>query len=461
MKAAGARCTAPLLFLGLGASLALYYFSASLWLAGIGALAFLVLACLRLDLALIYAVFSFPFYLFPKQFATLGAGSTGEPLAFSLVEFVVLVCTLAFLARTFLTREDNGTWGGLVVRLGDWRSALLPPLLLLLAATLSVAAAQESRPALREYRTVVIEPLLFYFLLLSVTDSQKKVGRFLLAFVALGLGVASFSLYHYFFVGEVEAAGGVGRLLAVYHSPNALALFLGRVAPLSLTLSLFGGGGKERWLHVLGSVAILAALYLTYSRGAWVAVVVALFFVAALRGKGWFLAGLAALAAAVLALLALLPVERLISSETSLQRLRLWKAALEMIGDQPVLGVGLDNFLYRYSRYMDPEAWAEPNLSHPHNIILDFWTRTGILGMMSMAWLQVVFWRGSLGLYRRLAPGPGRAAALGLMASMVGFLVHGFIDNSFFLIDLAFIFWLTYGLVIAMSAESRMISADR
>lgn len=494
------------LFLALGAALAVYYFCPIAWLALIAALAFLALACLRLDLALIYVIFSVPFYLLPKQFTTAELGLSqfiirDIPLRFSLAEFTVLACAVAFLLRTFLTRRgglaisichwyenrartlqdlslnpslegggksplpfqgrgrglgrgDSGTWQGLASKLQNWKTSLLPPALLLLAATLSLLASQELRPALREYRTVILEPLLFYFLLLSVTDSQERARRFALAFVALGMGVSLFSLFHYFFVGEVEATGGVERMLAIYHSPNALALFLGRVAPLAITLALLGAAGKERWLHILTSAAVLLALYFTYSRGAWGAVAVALLFILLMPGRRWLLAGAATVGAGLLALLALLPLERLISSETSLQRLRLWQAALDMIRDHPVLGVGLDNFLYQYPRYMQEEAWAEPNLSHPHNILLDFWTRTGILGVASLVWLQVAFWRAALGLYRHLPEGIDRALVLGLMASMVDFLVHGLIDNSFFLIDLAFVFWLTYGLVMAMERNS-------
>jgi hypothetical protein len=43
-----------------------------------------------------------------------------------------------------------------------------------------------------------------------------------------------------------------------------------------------------------------------------------------------------------------------------------------------------------------------------------------------------------------------RALLLGLMASMVALLAHGLIDNSYFLVDLAFVFFLTLGIVARM-----------
>lgn len=164
---------------------------------------------------------------------------------------------------------------------------------------------------------------------------------------------------------------------------------------------------------------------------------------------------LAAAGAVIGAFLALVPLagaERIrslfdLSGGTGFLRLKLWEATLAMIGDHPLFGVGLDNFLYQYPRYMLPEAWEEPDLSHPHNILLDWWTRLGILGVAALIWLLVGFFERGLRLYRSLEDGELRVLVLGLMASMVDFLAHGLIDNSYFLVDLAFVFFLSLGIV--------------
>ena len=118
-----------------------------------------------------------------------------------------------------------------------------------------------------------------------------------------------------------------------------------------------------------------------------------------------------------------------------------------MFLDHPLLGVGPDNFLYHYrSRYIHPAAWQEPDLSQAHNVPLDYATRAGVFGLAAGTWLQFAFWRLALPL-RRLTDPDRRALALGLMGSMVNFLAHGLVDASYFLIDLAFAFFLTLGVV--------------
>ena len=150
-------------------------------------------------------------------------------------------------------------------------------------------------------------------------------------------------------------------------------------------------------------------------------------------------------------------------------------STLDMIRDHPLLGVGLDNFLYAYrGRYIRPAAWQEPNLSHPHNIILDFWSRLGLLGLAAGLWLQAAFWRLALPLRRLSGPGEPdasspaerdasshdeRALALGLMGGMVDLLAHGLVDNSVFLVDLSFAFFLTLGLMVHL-AGSRNVKTE-
>jgi O-antigen ligase len=136
------------------------------------------------------------------------------------------------------------------------------------------------------------------------------------------------------------------------------------------------------------------------------------------------------------------------STGTTFFRIQLWQSSVAMIRDHPLLGVGLDNFLYHYrSYYVLPTAWEEFNLSHPHNLVLDFWLRLGLLGVGILVWLLVAFFRRGWQAYRGLPEGRERLLVLGLLAGMVNFVAHGLVDNAFFLVDLAFVFVLMLALV--------------
>lgn len=422
---------------GMAAGLALYYFSPQLPIYALGSAVFIALAWNRLPQGILFILFSAPFYLFPKS---IGSWS------FSLTEFVTLACfgvwALQHLAELWargfrLSATSRSLW--------SWAN---PVLLLFLAASLSIPFSEYLRFSLREYRTVIIEPLLFYLMLVTTLRSSKDIRPLVDGFVFLGAILSFIALYHYFFIGEVEATGGVQRMLAIYHSPNAMALFLGRVAPMAITLLLLGMPNKRNRVFYGGaSLLILVTLLFTYSRGAWFGVAAALVFVALWRGQRSIMllggAGAALLGTAA----TLLGIERVFTQITTLQRVYVWQSALQMIRDRPLMGVGLDNFLYYYRErgYMVPDAWAEPDVSHAHNILLDFWTRLGLLGVLTLGWLQITFWRRGTRLYRELAGNDMQVFVLALMAGMVELLAHGLLDNSFFLIDLAVVFWFLYG----------------
>jgi O-antigen ligase len=102
---------------------------------------------------------------------------------------------------------------------------------------------------------------------------------------------------------------------------------------------------------------------------------------------------------------------------------------------------------------MLPEAAEEPNISHPHNWVLNFWLELGLLGLAaalgSATWTVANAW----GLVR--APRSPLDAAVGAAAIGVftATLVHGSIDNSYFLVDAAVVWWLFVALVVVSTEQ--------
>ena len=84
---------------------------------------------------------------------------------------------------------------------------------------------------------------------------------------------------------------------------------------------------------------------------------------------------------------------------------------------------------------MAEDAWPEPNLSHPHNIVLDFWLSAGLAGLVGGLWLTARMWWRGLALWRRHGKTFLGASALGLAGATVHMVAHGAFDNSYFLID--------------------------
>ena len=201
------------------------------------------------------------------------------------------------------------------------------------------------------------------------------------------------------------------------------------------------------------------AIFLTFSRGALVALAVAVILLGIVIGLRRAAPALLAAAVLVVALLALagagLTVLREGGDSLGLRQM-IWMSTLAMIRDNPVFGVGLDQFYYQYApRYVDPAAWGERFTSHPHDLFLDFWTRLGIMGFAWIVWTLATMatvaargWRAHNGEGRRLLFAATIAAAAAT--------VHGLVDNFYFLIDLAFIWWFLLALIAIASDEIEM-----
>jgi O-antigen ligase len=455
------------LLITFGLAILIYLFQGWVALALMPLLALVIL--IRPDLGLALVALALFFFQIPLRL----------PIAsFSPVELTLALTLLGFLFRALLLsgnhrpitgqdprskiRAEGPLWEN--PKSMDW--AVLSLVLLALLVTFT---AEHFEVSLREWRVVVFESAIFYFLVrlgadyspLLPASARRWAWRLIDAFVAGAMVQAAIALYLYFFTNRSIDAEGVHRALGLgYGSPNNLALMLGRAWPILLAVSLLDKGSTwRRGVYGIGLLLVSLALYLTFSKGALLlglpAAILAITLLYGLRGGGrqWRRVLILTASGLLIVALALIPFSQTERFQTTFDfgngrtgffRLKLWEASWAMLGDHWLLGVGLDNFLYLYrTRYILPEAWQEPNLSHPHNLFLDFGLHLGIGGLAILFWLQVAFWQRAWRLFRRQA----EPLILGLMGSMVIFLSHGLVDNSYFLVDLAFTFCLTIGIV--------------
>ena len=325
-------------------------------------------------------------------------------------------------------------------------------------ATLSLLFTERLDVATNEWRLVILEPALLYLLFRWMRLKDTDVWTILDAFILGGLLVALIGLGQYA-TGQnlITSEEGLMRLRSIYGSPNNVALYLGRILPILAAMALMGSG-RRRIAYAVAIIPIGLAILLTFSKGSLLIgvpaslVVVFIIWRRSLRGRIWpWLLGFAA--AGALAFILALQIPQLAGrlnpqGETGLFRVNLWLASLNMVRDHPVFGIGLDNFLYAYrGRYILGAAWQEPNLSHPHNIVLDFATRLGLVGLLAGLAMILAFTQ-ALWKLPSTVPDQWKPIAAGITGSLVYILAHGLVDHSFFIVDLAFGFMLLLGVTV-------------
>lgn len=437
------------------AAAAVFYVTPSFVLFALALGVLFILLVLRPAWGVALIALTMPFYVPPLPKPILG-------YSFSPVEIFTLVATGAWLMRLALDK-------GMTARRGtahfSWPKLSRPDwavVAFLTVATLSLFVAEFQGVALGEWRVVILEPALFYMLLRGTRLRDRELWIVLDAFVVSGLIIALYGLWQYA-TGQdlITAEGGLMRLRSIYGSPNNVALYLDRLLPLLVAILLLGTRathGSRRLLYGLALAPVALALLLTFSKGALFlgipASLIVVFWVwqrrAGRRTWPWLVVGLIAGTGALLVVsrVPALAARLDFFGATGVFRVNLWRSAVNMFTDHPWLGVGLDNFLYLYrGRYILDAAWQEPNLSHPHNIILDFATRLGLLGLLAGGWL---IWEAFSALRRGIAQANAQwlPVAVGFAGSLAAMLAHGLVDHSFFLIDLSFVFFLILGVAV-------------
>lgn len=352
----------------------------------------------------------------------------------------------------------TGTPGAGGQRQADFPSLLLSLVLVGIIGWALLATVQADRVGLafREWRTVFLTGGFFALLLINTLrlSTQPAADQRLLlgAWITGATLVALVGLWQYAGNEGLIMAEGVQRVRAFYGSPNNLALYLERALAPLLAFALFAQRPRVRWLTAGIAFIVGSALLLTFSKGALLLGLPAMLAVLGIGGLSllqqrgqsrrplWAIGGIGGVA--LLALAPFLGTERFqrlldFQGGTGFVRLQLWRSAWQMALDHPFFGVGPDNFLYAYrSLYLLPTAWQEPNLNHPHNWPLDWWTRVGLPGLLlAMLWFSILLFR----QWRRLRANQQPVLSLGLLAASVAALAHGLIDASYALPDLMII----------------------
>lgn len=86
---------------------------------------------------------------------------------------------------------------------------------------------------------------------------------------------------------------------------------------------------------------------------------------------------------------------------------------------------------------------------YPHNLILNFWTEMGLLGVLAFIFLVGSFFKTGYALYvgDKINNSKEKLMALGLLGVMMVSMVHGMVDVPFFKNDLAVLFFFFFGVL--------------
>ena len=178
----------------------------------------------------------------------------------------------------------------------------------------------------------------------------------------------------------------ITRITSTFANPNAFGAYLILIIFPVIMLSIYEKNKTKKIMYVLLSMLVIINLVMTFSRNAILGLGIGLLVLTLIYSIKWIFAlgGLAIL-------LSFIPsvFQRIVGTFDLHQnelRIKLWKTALYMIRDHPILGVGNGNFVTKYneyvSKYKELKYYAYKNYPN-HNSYLKFESELGILGIAS------------------------------------------------------------------------------
>jgi len=262
--------------------------------------------------------------------------------------------------------------------------------------------------------------------------------------------------------------GDVPRITSTLSHPNEAAMLLELSLPL---LVAWAWTAPQPWRTPLSMAVpgVLLGIVLTFSRAGVAAALAALTVMAGVSSRCQERGYVRPLATAAL----IVPLALVWASQADPglnrrltagvdeaspgqpSRIEFWTAALDMLRDRPLLGVGPDNFRWQFVSY---SGVAENNLGiHAHDQYVEALADTGILGLLSLAWLLARLVRHAsdgVRLATTSAEWPWRAA---LLASLSAWLLHALLDDFERFWPTSVAFWLIAGLSLRACAAGSAV----
>lgn len=298
--------------------------------------------------------------------------------------------------------------------------------------------------------------MLSFFIVVVIINSKEKLIKFCQSMSLCTIVTSLYGIYQY--LGGNAGTGWVdksvsedlGRISSTFANPNVYGAFLVMAVCIAIVALIYSKGifNKIIFLGCLGLQLINLAL--TYSRGCYIATMLAVLLIIWFGDKRIFGFGIFAVPAIpyvvpqnVLARIA--SVGDYLRDSSISYRFSIWNGCLRIIQNHWYVGSGIGTaaFLKFYQDYMLTGVTAQ----HSHNLFMQITIEMSILAPIVLLLIFLYAVKDvSYSLKNKIA---APMMVIPFFASLVGMLFEGMVDYIFYNNIVFMIFWIVMGLVVA------------
>ncbi|MFW0838134.1 MAG: O-antigen ligase family protein [Candidatus Komeilibacteria bacterium] len=404
-------------------------------------------------------------------------------IPFTLLEMMIGLLFIVWLIKLGLNHQLNLRFSAWLSRL--WKNTksvnknynLIPPLLrwpiiaVLATSLIAWLVSPNWLGAAGIWKAYFFEPVLFFILFVYLIRKNSQLKNIINA-----LAILSFVIFIYALIQKTTGWNinnlewllpATRRVTTFFGYPNANGLLL---APLVIIFL------ASLWLpdrlvgKILRAVALIGAwltMFWANSEGALIGAALGSITVLLLFKNTRFIATVF-IGLAIVGLVLHPSTKEAVWQKITLQdfsgqiRQAQWTESLSMLRDNPWRGGGLANYQnalipYHRSGLTINGQWQPIEIFlYPHNILLNFWTELGLLGLLAIIWLGLAGCVLLLRLFIILPKLPkykqtdSRPWAIGLTGIAVAIIIHGLVDVPYFKNDLSVLAWLFLGIIVVV-----------
>ena len=293
-----------------------------------------------------------------------------------------------------------------------------------------------------DYLDKILRYLIIYFSIIHFIKNKEQLHKL---FITLSISIlfsSLYSIYQYFSLNIRRASG----FLPTLTNESVLVMVLSIMIML-----IYRTKNKLKYYYLFVSLVSSFSLLLSNTRGAWVA------FVAALILFSFFVDKRIILSLFILSiiLVAILPSFQArfysifdLNNHSNNERILMWRSAVEMWKDKPILGHGIGSFEKLYpEKYMLENARVKSR-RYAHSNIFDLLAETGILGVISYLYLFISIIRHGLNKLKLVKEKEFKIIVYGYFISIIAFFIHGLTFTNIFISHSANIFWVIIAIYV-------------
>ncbi len=328
-----------------------------------------------------------------------------------------------------------------------------------------------------------------YFLVMAfMLNTEIKKEVFFWVFLIPLIGVALYTLYiHSQYNFSKDTSTWV--MFPFFKEHTSWGAVLAMYYPVSAYFVFRRGDWGLRAFAIFLFLVLTAALILSYTRAAWLSLIVAagVWLILKLKIKWPVIAlGFAGLLLVVVAswgqIMANFEQNTTVSSDdfsehvssisnvstdaSNLERINRWKSAMRMFNERPVLGWGPGTYMFNYAPYQKP--WEKTIIStnagdmgNAHSEYIGPLAESGVLGLLTVLGLFTTILYYGFKVYHQTPAGNSKELVLMAILGLITYVTHGVLNNFLDMDKASAPFWGFTAIIVAQDFFNKNSSSSQ